>query len=256
MENNKKDNIKKRKVKAKKPATPVSTGIQASKHFDIVMGLDFHFIWIAGFPVPIPVVPFAALSFDLMDYIHVTIPAFPSFQRDENGSLTFGLNPMPMGGTVMINGFHKTTATGGLLGLPPTIPPIPKIGKALSKLNLLHFVIPKPLFVIPPLAPHDGEISHGSETVLTEGREQSVHLNNSWSCADVGQIVLTNPTGFFNNWLTVILIVLPFGKPVIVGGPYIQHEPTLEEVLNAWLMMGVMAVGKNYSAKRSPRSTR
>ncbi len=249
MGHQKKEDIKKRKVKVKKPRVPVSSGRIASKHFDIVMGLDFHFLWISGFPVPIPVVPFAALSFDVMDYIHITIPAFPAFYRDKSGELKFDFQEMPMGGTVMINGFHKTIATGGLLALPPIIPPIPKAGGVMKKFSPLHFVIPKPMFVIPALAPHDGEISHGSETVVVESREQSVLMNNSWSCADVGQIILTNPTGFFNNYLTFIVIVIPFGKPVIVGGRYIQHKPTLEEVLNAWLMMGVMHVGKKLLGK-------
>jgi hypothetical protein len=244
-----KDNIKKRRVKAEKPAVPVSQGRAASKHLDVIMGLDFHVVNISGFPVPVPVVPFAALSFDVMDYIHVTVPAFPSFQKDESGALKLSLDPMPMGGTVMIDGFHKTVATGGLLGLPPVMPPIPKAGKALKKLSPLHFVVPKPLFYVPPLAPHDGEISHGSKTVLTEGREQSVLMNNVWSCADLGQVIMTNPTGFFNNYATFITVVIPFGKPVIVGGEYVQHKPSLEDVLNAWLMMGLAGAGKKLLGK-------
>ena len=214
----------------------------ASKHFDIVLGLDFHMIKIPVIPIPVPVTPFLALVFDVMDYIHVTIPFFPSFAEDENGNMTFGFNPMPMGGTVMIDGFHKTLANSGLLSLPPFPIPIPGklAGTLAKKLNPLHFVIPKPLFLIPPLAPHDGQISHGSQTVLTEGIEQSAWWNNAFSCAFLGRIIWTNPTGFFNNYATFITIVLPFGKPVMVGGPFVEHVPSKTELLNAWLMMGVM----------------
>ena len=232
--------IYRKKVKVK----PSTDSRLASKHFDIVIGFDFHIIKVGTIPVPCPVTPFLGMVFEVMDYIHIEIPAFPLFYKDENGKLDFNFKPMPMGGTVMINGFHKTIATSGLMALPPLVPPIPgKLKSVTKKLSFLHAVIPKPLFLIPPLAPHDGQISHGSKTVITESREQSAMMNNAYSCVDMGRVILTYPTGFFNNYATFVAIILPFGKPVMVGGPFEEHSPKLEEVLNAWLMMGVMKGG-------------
>lgn len=238
----KKISIKRQMDEQIKPLSPSVDPRRVSKHFDIVFGFDFHIIKVGMIPVPCPVTPFGALIFDVMDYIHVTIPAFPQIQpKNEDGSgMKFAFAPMQMGGTVQVNGFYKGSATSGLLSLPPTVPPLPKFAKVAKKLNLLHLVLPKPLFLLPPLAPHDGEVSHGSEKVLVEGMEMTGQFNNVYSCADFGSVLLTNPTGFFNNYLTGVAVCLPVGSPVYVGGPFVQHKLTGLEIANALLMMGVM----------------
>lgn len=225
-----------------KPIPPSVDPKRVSKHFDIVFGFDFHIIKVGMIPVPCPVTPFGALIFDVMDYIHITLPAFPQIQpKNEDGSgMKFAFAPMQMGGTVQVNGLYKGAATSGLLSLPPTVPPLPKFAKVAKKLNLLHLILPKPLFLLPPLAPHDGEVSHGSKKVLVEGMEMTGQFNNVYSCADFGSVLLTNPTGFFNNYLTAVAVCLPVGSPVYVGGPFVQHKLTGLEIANALLMMGVM----------------
>ncbi len=238
----KKFSIKQQMKRQIKPLPPSVDPRRVSKHFDIVLGFDFHIIKVGMIPVPCPVTPFGALIFDVMDYLHITIPAFPQIQpKNEDGSgMQFAFAPMQMGGTVQVNGFYKGSATSGLLSLPPTVPPLPKFAKAAKKLNMLHLVLPKPLFVLPPLAPHDGEVSHGSQKVLVEGMEMTGQFNNAYSCADFGSVLLTNPTGFFNYYLTSVAVCLPVGSPVYVGGPFVQHQLTGLEIANALLMMGVM----------------
>ena len=225
---------------------------RVSKHFDIVLGFDFHVLRIGCFPVPCPVTPFGALIFDVMDYIHVTLPPIvPQLvkkdeQKEEGISNTkMTLGSMELGGKVKVNGFYKGAATSGLLSLPPVTPPLPKSAKAVKKLSSIHLFLPNPiLFFVPFLAPHDGEVSHGSEKVLVEGMEMTGQFNNVYSCQDLGMVIPTNPTGFFNYFLTVVAVTLPIGKPVMVGGPFVRHKPSFLEIANALLMMGIMASPK------------
>ncbi|PZP51078.1 MAG: hypothetical protein DI598_04040, partial [Pseudopedobacter saltans] len=231
------------KITAAKPNMKASVQpMQAAKHFDIVLGLDFHIVKTPVVPVPIPIVPFGALIFDPMDYISITIPAMPAFSEDGK----FHMDPAPMGGSVLIDGFYRGAATSALLALPPFSPPIPgKMGKAMGlakKFNPLHLVVPKPLFLLPFLAPHDGQISHGSKTVMTQQMEQSTHMDHCWSCNEMGQIVMNSPTALYANYATVILIVLPFGRPVIVGGERIEHKMSWADLVNALMMMGLTKI--------------
>ena len=230
------------RMKAKTlPLKPSVTPQPASKHFDIVLGLDFHFLKVPWPITPCPITPFAAMVFDPMDYIHINLPVMPVYTEGEGFTLA---KNVPMGGTITVNGCYRAAATTGVLSLPPLSIPIPgklqQMGQLAKKFNPLHAVIPKPLFLIPPLAPHDGEISHGSKTVITAGCEQSALFCHAFSCADIGRIVLNMPTGFFNNYATAIIAVLPFGKPVKVGGPFIEHEFKMADLVNALMMMGIM----------------
>ena len=226
------------KIKAKVPKAPMSEmPMPASKHFDIILGLDFHIILISGFPIPMPIIPFGALTFDPMDYIHITIPCMPVYSK---GSIS--LQSAPMGGTVTINGFYRGGATSSLMGMPPLVPPLPaKFGGAMAKkLSLLHLAIPKPLFVLSPLAPHDGQLSHGSKTVITQGLEQSTHMDKAYSCNEMGKILMNNPMGLYHNYATLILVVLPLGKPVFVGGSRVEHAMGFDDLVNSLMMMGIM----------------
>ncbi|RFM30557.1 RHS repeat-associated core domain-containing protein [Deminuibacter soli] len=231
------------KIKANIPPAQLSVTPQpASKHFDIVLGLDFHFIKMPPpVVIPCPVVPFAAMVFDPMDYLHITIPAMPVYSGEGGFSLQTNV---PMGGTVIINGCYRAAATTGVLPLPPVAAPVPgrlqQMAGLSKQFNPLHAVLPKPVFMFPHMAPHDGQVSHGSKTVITAGSEQSALLCAVYSCADLGGFVPNMPTGLFNNYATAIIAVLPFGKPVLVGGPFVPHKYSVADLVNALMMMAIM----------------
>ncbi|MBC9913106.1 DUF6531 domain-containing protein [Chitinophaga varians] len=213
-----------------------------AKHFDIVLGLDFHMLKVPWPFTPCPITPFAALIFDPMDYIHVTIPAMPVYS--DEGGFTLARN-VPTGGSVYFNGMHKGVAQGALWGLPSVPPFLGKLkglGKIVSKINLLHSVLPHPLFLLPKFFhPHEGQLSHGSKTVISQGMYQSTWLCRAYSCQDVGKILMNNPTGgFYLNFLTAVMVVLPIGKPVMIGGMKEEQQLKLSDLLNALLFMGLM----------------
>ncbi|MFV0353436.1 MAG: hypothetical protein ACK5JF_14200, partial [Oscillospiraceae bacterium] len=216
----------------------------AAKHFDIVLGLDFHVLKVPLPVTPCPVTPFSALVFDPMDYIHCTIPNVPVYADGE-----ISPQDVPMGGTVLINGFYRAAAQGALWGLPSVPPLLGKakgLGSIVEALNLLHFVIPQPLFLLPKFFhPHEGQMSHGSETVITQQQYQSTLLCQAYSCQDVGKILMNNPTGgFYLNFLTAIVAVLPMGKPVMVGGTKVEQQMGMNELINSLMFMGIAAVAK------------
>ncbi|AMP99532.1 Rhs family protein [Pedobacter cryoconitis] len=213
----------------------------AAKHFDIVLGLDFHVLKVPWPITPCPITPFAALVFDPMDYIHFTVPAMPVYTDD---GFTIARD-VPLGGTVLINDCYRGAAQSALWGMPSVPPLMGKLkglGKAVKALNLLHSVIPHPLFLLPKFFhPHEGQLSHGSNTVITQGMYQSTFLCRAYSCQDVGKILLNNPTGgFYLNFLTAVMVVLPLGKPVIVGGPKVEQELKLADLINSLMLMGLM----------------
>jgi hypothetical protein len=240
------------KIKANIPAaTPSIDPKRAAKHFDIVLGLDFHILKVPWPITPCPITPFSALVFDPMDYIHCTLPAMPVY--DEKGGFQI-VRDVPMGGTVLINNFYRAAAQGALWGLPSVPPFLGKVkglGSIVKNLNLLHFVIPQPLFLLPKFFhPHEGQMSHGSKTVLTQGMYQSTFLCRAYSCQDVGKILMNNPTGgFYLNFLTAIVAVLPMGKPVIVGGPKKEQELKLADLINSLMFMGITH-GAKFAAGR------
>jgi RHS repeat-associated protein len=225
------------------PIPPKKTSIApqlGAKHFDIVLGLDFHTLKVPPLIIPCPVTPFAAIVFSPMDYIHITIPAMPVYSSEKG--LTIAKN-IPMGGTVLINGCYRAAATSGLMALPPTLPLgglLKKAGFIVKPPNPLHFAIPKAIFLINFLGPHDGQISHGSESVFTQQMEQSALMSNVWSCSEIGQVVMNNPTGLFFNMTTKIIAVLPIGDPVMIGGPFVEHKFKIDDLINALIMMAIL----------------
>ncbi|WP_212002542.1 RHS repeat-associated core domain-containing protein [Chitinophaga sp. HK235] len=221
-----------------------------AKHFDIVLGLDFHMLKVPWPFTPCPITPFAALIFDPMDYIHITIPAIPVYS--EGGGFSLARN-VPTGGTVYFNGMHKGVAQGALWGLPSVPPFLGKLkglGKVVNKINLLHSVLPHPLFLLPKFFhPHEGQLSHGSKTVISQGMYQSTWLCRAYSCQDVGKILMNNPTGgFYLNFLTAVMVVLPIGKPVMIGGMKEEQQLKLSDLMNALFLMGLMH-GLKFSLK-------
>ncbi|NLU93142.1 DUF6531 domain-containing protein [Chitinophaga sp. Ak27] len=221
-----------------------------AKHFDIVLGLDFHMLKVPWPFTPCPITPFAALIFDPLDYIHITLPAIPVYTPDKGFEIA---RNVPMGGTVYFNGMHKGVAQGALWGMPSVPPFMGKfkgLGKVVSKLNLLHSVIPHPLFLLPKFFhPHEGQLSHGSKTVLSQGMYQSTWLCRAYSCQDIGKILMNNPVrGFYLNFLTAVMVVLPIGKPVMIGGPKEEQQLKLSDLMNALFFMALLH-GLKFSLK-------
>ncbi|MBO9730733.1 MAG: RHS repeat protein [Chitinophaga sp.] len=213
-----------------------------AKHFDIVLGLDFHMLKVPWPFTPCPITPFVALIFDPMDYIHITLPAIPVYTPEKGFEIA---RNVPMGGTVYFNGMHKGVAQGALWGMPSVPPFMGKfkgLGKVVSKLNLLHSVIPHPLFLLPKFFhPHEGQLSHGSKTVLSQGMYQSTWLCRAYSCQDIGKILMNNPIGgFYLNFLTAVMVVLPLGKPVLIGGPKEEQQLKLSDLMNALFFLGLV----------------
>ncbi|MBO9728535.1 MAG: hypothetical protein J7623_07860 [Chitinophaga sp.] len=221
-----------------------------AKHFDIVLGLDFHMLKVPWPFTPCPITPFVALIFDPMDYIHITLPAIPVYTPDKGFEIA---RNVPLGGTVYFNGMHKGVAQGALWGMPSVPPFMGKfkgLGKVVSKLNLLHSVIPHPLFLLPKFFhPHEGQLSHGSKTVLSQGMYQSTWLCRAYSCQDIGKILMNNPIGgFYLNFLTAVMVVLPLGKPVLIGGPKEEQQLKLSDLMNALFFLGLVH-GLKFSLK-------
>ncbi len=205
----------------------------AIKHFDLVMALDIHWLWIGIYPVPIPY-PFLGMIFDPMDYIHftITIPAIPLLGLNEPLSI-------PMGGSVKVNGRHKAGTTTSVFGL---IPP------------LVNHIGP---LVMPPMGVNDGEVYFGSKSVLVQGVEMSTLDCKSLTCWDppfASMALPTNPRKGFRfplalyNYPFSMNVIIPTGKPVMVGNIKVPHKYTPQEMLMRLAGMCAMkALGKALS---------
>lgn len=210
------------------PTPPTITPQQPERtmrHFDLVGALDMHWLWIGVVPVPIPY-PFLGIIFDPIDYVSftLTLPAIP---------LLGMAAPMviPMGGSVKVNNRHKGTTTTSIFGILP--PMMNHIG---------------PL-VMPPMGVNDGEVYYGSETVISQGSKLSGEMCKSLTCWDppfASQGLPTNPRKGFKFPLALysypmsMMIYIPAGNSVFVGGPKIPHKYTVAEM--AMRLVGMTAV--------------
>jgi RHS repeat-associated protein len=214
----------------------VSTAFQhAGKHFDFVLGIDFHWTvtplnWI---PLPLPH-PFVGIIFDIMDYIHFSIP-IPSFLQSEGGPTS-----IPMGGSVMIFNRHKATTTTSVMGI--AIP-----FNHLSGMFPIYFIVDK------PMAPHEGEVYYGSPTVLAQGCEmggnQPQHVLTCWSppmgltpLPTMPGKIKKNPLAYFAFYSRFLKMYVQIntGGPVLIGGAFQPHKYTLAEYLMRFAGMALM----------------
>lgn len=169
--------------------------LPANKHLLPVIGIDVHMIIILGAPVPIPH-PFIGLVFDPMDWI-------PKI------GATVNVNSMPRG----------NSGTGGMLG------------------TKVHIPMGGP-FAMAPMIGHDAKNFFGSPRVKAEGSYFSAGGFMLMTCNDIG-IPLSLSAGKKFKPVpslyapTSVTIPIPFGKPVIVGGPYV---PDLMGMLMALVM--------------------
>jgi YD repeat-containing protein len=219
----------------------------ASKHFDFVLGMDFHWTvtplnWI---PLPLPH-PFVGVIFDVMDYIQFTI-TLPSFVEK------IGLpTSIPMGGSVMIFGRHKATTTTSVMGI--AIP-----------FQHLTGMFPVYLIVDKPMAPNEGEVYYGSTTVTVQGSEMSgnqpQHVLTCWSppmgltpLPTMPNKIKKNPLAYFAFYSRFLKMYVQIntGGPVLIGGTFMPHNYTIGEYLMRFAGMAIMraltkALGKSLS---------
>ncbi|WP_419867824.1 RHS repeat-associated core domain-containing protein [Chryseobacterium sp. CT-SW4] len=228
-------------IKVNTPAIAPTAVQHTSKHFDIVLAIDIHWTLIPPPPsfmlIPLPLPhPFIGIVFDVMDYIHFTIPV-PQFIRNIKPDLPEGI---PMGGSIYVHGRHKATTTTSVMGV-------------LIPFRHITSLIPVYLIPFPQEAPHEGEVYYGAQTVLGQGSKMS---------GDQPQQVLTcmglpfgmtmlpampdkpkkNPLAYFafyNNFSS-LYIQINTGGPVLVGGAFVPHVYTPGEMLMRFAGMALM----------------
>lgn len=225
-------------LKAKKPAMANTAVQHVSKHFDVVLAIDFHWTTIPippsfGFiPLPLPH-PFIGMVFDPMDYLHFSIP-IPKFAQGLIGTAS-----IPMGGSIYVHGRHKATTTTSVMGI---LLPFRHISS-----------IPVYFIVNIPGSPHEGEVYWGSTTVKGQGSEMSGsnpgQVLTCW-CPPMGLKPLPtvpgklkkNPLAYFAFYsdLLSMYVQINTGKPVLVGGTFAPHNYTLKEYLMRFAAIGIM----------------
>ncbi|TBO45257.1 RHS repeat-associated core domain-containing protein [Pedobacter kyonggii] len=225
-------------VKAQKPAMANTAVQHVSKHFDVVLAIDFHWTTIPippsfGFiPLPLPH-PFIGMVFDPMDYLHFSIP-IPKFAQGLIGTAS-----IPMGGSIYVHGRHKATTTTTVMGV---LLPFRHISS-----------LPVYFIVNIPGSPHEGEVYWGSTTVKGQGSEMSGsnpgQVLTCW-CPPMGLKPLPtvpgklkkNPLAYFAFYsdLLSMYVQINTGKPVLVGGTFAPHNYTLKEYLMRFAAIGIM----------------
>jgi RHS repeat-associated protein len=155
----------------------------SNKHFTPVIGLDIHIVLLLGFPVPLPH-PYIGLVVDPMDYIPFL-------------GATTKVNHVPRG----------KSDTSGIF------------------IILFHIPMGGP-FLLAPMIGHDSVNFFGSKTVKVEGNLMSPSGHMLMTCNDIGIPLSLEPGKRFKPIPSMYLptsfsIPLSFGRPVMVGGPYV-----------------------------------
>lgn len=228
-----------KKIKAQQPAMTGNARQHVSKHFDIVLAVDFHWTTIpippsfGIIPLPLPH-PFIGMVFDPMDYLHFDIP-IPSFLQEKVGAKS-----IPMGGSIYVHGRHKATTTTSVMGV---LLPF----RHISSIPGLYFIVNI------PGSPHEGEVYWGSTTVLAQGSELSgsdpQHVLTCW-CPPMGLKMLPtmpnkikkNPLAYFAFYNDVLSMYVQIntGGPVLVGGTFAPHNYTPAEMLMRFAGMALI----------------
>ncbi|NSL88091.1 hypothetical protein ECE50_014685 [Chitinophaga sp. Mgbs1] len=155
----------------------------SNKHFIPVIGLDIHFVILFGFPVPLPH-PYIGLVIDPMDYVPFM-------------GATTKVNHVPRG---------KSDTSGKLV-------------------FLFHIPMGGP-FLMAPMIGHESVNFYGSKKVMVEGNLMSPSGHMLMTCNDIGMPLSLSPGKKFIPIPSLYLptsysIPLSFGKPVMVGGPFV-----------------------------------
>ncbi|NLR67217.1 hypothetical protein HGH92_23115 [Chitinophaga varians] len=155
----------------------------SNKHFTPVIGLDIHIVILLGFPIPLPH-PYIGLVVDPMDYVPFI-------------GATTKVNHVPRG---------KSDTSGKII-------------------ILFHIPMGGP-FLLAPMIGHDSVNFFGSKKVKVEGNLMSPSGHMLMTCNDIGIPLSLQPGKKFIPIPSLYLptsfsIPLSFGKPVMVGGPYV-----------------------------------
>ncbi|CAL1520126.1 RHS repeat-associated core domain-containing protein [Chitinophaga sp. MM2321] len=155
----------------------------SNKHFIPVIGLDIHIVILFGFPVPLPH-PYIGLVIDPMDYVPFI-------------GATTKINHVPRG---------KSDTSGMLV-------------------FLFHIPMGGP-FLLAPMIGHDSVNFFGSKKVKVDGNLMSPSGHMLMTCNDIGIPLSLTPGKKFIPIPSLYLptsysIPLSFGKPVMVGGPFV-----------------------------------
>ncbi|GAA0539935.1 DUF6531 domain-containing protein [Chitinophaga japonensis] len=155
----------------------------SNKHFIPVIGLDIHIVLLFGFPIPLPH-PYIGLVVDPMDYIPFI-------------GATTKINHVPRG----------KSDTSGIF------------------IILFHIPMGGP-FLLAPMIGHDSVNFFGSKRVKVEGNLMSPSGHMLMTCNDIGIPLSLQPGKKFKPIPSLYLptsfsIPLSFGRPVMVGGPYV-----------------------------------
>ncbi|PSL44354.1 RHS repeat-associated protein [Chitinophaga niastensis] len=155
----------------------------SNKHFIPVIGLDIHIVILFGFPIPLPH-PYIGLVIDPMDWIPFI-------------GATTKINHVPRG---------KSDTNGKLV-------------------FLFHIPMGGP-FLLAPMIGHDSVNFFGSKKVKVEGNLMSPSGHMLMTCNDIGIPLSLTPGKKFIPIPSLYLptsysIPLSFGKPVMVGGPFV-----------------------------------
>lgn len=155
----------------------------SNKHFTPVIGLDIHIVILLGFPIPLPH-PYIGFVLDPMDYIPFI-------------GATTKVNHVPRG----------KSDTSGII------------------IILFHIPMGGP-FLLTPMIGHDSVNFFGSKTVKVEGNLMSPSGHMLMTCNDIGIPLSLQPGKKFKPIPGMYLptsfsIPLSFGRPVMVGGPYV-----------------------------------
>ncbi|WP_212002634.1 DUF6531 domain-containing protein [Chitinophaga sp. HK235] len=176
----------------------------SNKHFVPVIGLDIHIVILFGFPVPLPH-PYIGLVIDPMDYVPFI-------------GATTKINHVPRG---------KSDTSGKLI-------------------FLFHIPMGGP-FLLAPMIGHDSVNFFGSKKVKVEGNLMSPSGHMLMTCNDIGMPLSLTPGKKFIPIPSLYLptsysIPLSFGKPVMVGGPFVPDWAGV--VLNLLMSYGFGAAMK------------
>jgi RHS repeat-associated protein len=184
----------------------------SNKHFVPVIGLDIHIVILFGFPIPLPH-PYIGLVVDPMDYIPYI-------------GATTKINHVPRG----------KSDTSGIF------------------IILFHIPMGGP-FLLAPMIGHDSVNFFGSKTVTVEGNLMSPSGHMLMTCNDIGIPLSLQPGKKFKPIPSMYLptsfsIPLSFGRPVMVGGPYVPDWAGALLNLVASFGFGALMKGAGKAAKK------
>ncbi|WP_143305675.1 RHS repeat-associated core domain-containing protein [Chitinophaga vietnamensis] len=187
-----------------------------NKHFTPVIGLDIHIVILFGFPIPLPH-PYIGLVVDPMDYV----PFIGASTK---------VNHVPCG---------KSDTNGRII-------------------ILFHIPMGGP-FLLAPMIGHDSVNFFGSKKVKVEGNLMSPAGHMLMTCNDIGIPLSLQPGKKFIPIPSLYLptsysIPVSFGKPVMVGGPFVPDwAGVLMNLIMSYgfgaLMKGLGKAGKKAMTK-------